>query len=220
MATIRLAGFAEGISGKMGGVIFAETAEGTVMKNRITPANPRTPKQTNVRSDFKQATQLYDTLTVAQRMAWKQYAANLSAQSKRSGKTFTPKAFNVFTGLSAKYLQINPAGTAPLDPPTASFGGDTALITANATAGRITFTANQANAEGVKTELLLQPLGSPATASRPSGRCGTSMATASSGPRLISPAGRRSPTPSAAISRQMRSPRAARGSTSADRAST
>ena len=160
MATIRLAGFAEGISGKMGGVIFAETAEGTVMKNRITPANPRTPKQTNVRSDFKQATQLYDTLTVAQRMAWKQYAANLSAQSKRSGKTFTRKAFNVFTGLSAKYLQINPAGTAPLDPPTASFGGDTALITANATAGRITFTANQANAEGVKTELLLQPLAS------------------------------------------------------------
>ena len=46
----------------------------------------------------------------------------------------------------------------PHDAPAADFTGDSVTVTATSSAGRITYTANKANAESVKTELLLQPL--------------------------------------------------------------
>ena len=158
MATVRLAGFAEAISGKMGSLRFFETEEGTVMKQQTPVTNPQTPAQQTVRSDFSTVSKLYKTLTPAQKATWKTYAGTLTQVSKRSGKSFMPKGFNLFTGLSTRYLLINPGGTVPLTAPTGSFAGDTVTVTTAAAAGKITFTANKGNAESVKTELLLQRL--------------------------------------------------------------
>ena len=158
MATVRLAGFAEGISGKMGNLRFFETEEGTVMKQQTPVTNPKTTAQQTVRSDFSTVSKLYKTLTTAQKATWKTYAGTLSQVSKRSGKAYMPKGFNLFTGLSTKYLLINPGGTVPLTAPTGPFDGDTVAVTTATATGKITFTANKANAESVKTELLLQRL--------------------------------------------------------------
>ncbi|MCW5937601.1 MAG: hypothetical protein KIT11_09885 [Fimbriimonadaceae bacterium] len=77
-----------------------------------------------------------------------------------TGKSNEQRAMQAFVALSTKFLQATPGGSVPLAPPTTPFTGDTVVVTATATTGKVTFTANQPNASNVTTEILLQPLAS------------------------------------------------------------
>ena len=156
MATLKLSGLIQGVSGKMGGVVFQDTPVGTTMRDLVIPANPKTAPQETLRSDFGTATKLYRTLTSTQLKTWVYYASLLPDVRRKSGKMGRKNAFNTFTGLSTKFLQITPGGTVPLTAPTVIFAGDTVAVTAATGTGSITFTASKANGESVKTELLLQ----------------------------------------------------------------
>ena len=163
MATIKLAGpFAE-MSGKLGKLVFTNTKEGTVMRDRVTPTNPKTAAQTAVRTAFRKATKQWATLTPGQMAAWKTYASQHPRTNKTSDEEYIPSGFNWFTALAAKYFLMNPGATsAPTTPPTSNFGGDNLVITISNPAGtaNIQFSASAANSSGVTTELLLQPLAS------------------------------------------------------------
>lgn len=61
--------------GQLGGTVFSRNRFGAYGRNNSSPVNPNTVPQQEQRSAFTQATQRWrDTLTDAQRQAWKEYA--------------------------------------------------------------------------------------------------------------------------------------------------
>ncbi|HMS55781.1 MAG TPA: hypothetical protein PKA27_10305 [Fimbriimonadaceae bacterium] len=149
----------EVLSGADGNVVARNTRNGVVLTPRVTPKNPKTLAQRNVRGYLTKAAKTFEGLDSAQNAAWNLYADTLTYTDPVSGKSYHPHAINVFVQLATKFLQLNPTGTIPVTPPASDFAGDTIVLTADSeSAGTITFTANAANAAGVTTELLVQPL--------------------------------------------------------------
>ena len=158
MARVRPSILIQDIRGKAGGSVFQMSPEGLIVRPRVDGTNPRTPAQLAVRSYFTRASQAFEGLTPVQYAAWKQYAAQNVRRDPITGKSRHQTPIAAFVELAAKFLQANPAGTIPLTPPTTQFNGDTITLTAAADTGKMTFTASAANAAGVTTEIMLQPL--------------------------------------------------------------
>ena len=158
MATINLGAFVRSIRGKAGNTVFSQTKRGTVARDRVLPTAPASAAQIAIRNNMRKDGAAWKLLTPAQVAAWNAYAATTTKKGRKSGKSYVPSGYNVYTGLTTKFYQINPAGTAPVAPPTAAFAGDVITVTATAGTGQVTFTASAANATNVKTELLVQTL--------------------------------------------------------------
>src|SRR5258706_15690238 len=108
-------------------------------------------------------------MTAAQAAAWGNYASGQTKSDPRTGKSYHPTGITAFTALASKFLQVSPAGTIPLTPPTTSFAGDPPVITATGGAAKVTFNSGSINAANVTTELLLQPLKSANRKPQPGG---------------------------------------------------
>jgi len=106
---------------------------------------------------LKRAAGAYGALTPAQNAAWQTYSKSVFVNSN-NGEDVNPSAYAAFVGLFSKFVQVNPAGTFPANPPALPFGGDNVTVTVTRVDGKITFTADKANAANVTTELLIQPL--------------------------------------------------------------
>ena len=130
MATLRASVMGDGLHGSMGGLTFSRGRYGTVMRDRTTPRDRRTPGQ--------QAALAEGLVTGAP----------------------APTGQLVFTRLALRVLQADATAEVPVDPPAAPFGGDAVRVAVSASADGVAFTASAANAPGVFTELLLQPLAS------------------------------------------------------------
>jgi hypothetical protein len=169
MAKVIADGFGIKLHGKAGNVVFAQTRFGLVVRPRTVPRNPRTPAQLASRDRLTRASAAYRALTDAQLAAWSAYARTLSRTSPAGGPPYVPAAQNVFVGLAAKFLQVNPGESIPLDPPAAPFLGDGITVTASAVSGGVEFAASGPNAVGVVTELLIQPLARAARAPKERG---------------------------------------------------
>ncbi len=158
----------EDLRGKAGTVVVSKSRSGLVLKNRVNGKQPDTAAQRAIRNDLSRAAATYKNLTTAQVTAWRAYANTQSRTNPISGETYFQTANTAFVGLAVKFLQVTPGGTVPVAPPTTAFTGDTITVTALASSGKVTFTASGANASGVTTELLLEPLKSPNR--KPSGK--------------------------------------------------
>lgn len=78
MAIVTLGGGVASIRGSIGGTTFSANRGGPYARNRTVPVNPNTPAQQDVRALVSQLTSLwYNTLTVAQRQSWDDYAENV-----------------------------------------------------------------------------------------------------------------------------------------------
>lgn len=61
--------------GSVGGTTFSRNRYGLYTRNKSSPVQPNTPRQQSIRSSFTHAAQRFrDTLTPAQREAWRDYA--------------------------------------------------------------------------------------------------------------------------------------------------
>ncbi|MCW5947497.1 MAG: hypothetical protein KIT74_10770 [Fimbriimonadales bacterium] len=160
MALFKLGAFADYLSGKSGNTVFARTKSGTVVRDRVIPTNPNTGAQQFVRGNMTDASQTFRGMTALQVQAWNQYGKTQKTRS-RGGKLRTKNGINAFCALATKFLQVNPSGAIPLNPPTAPFHGDNLTLTATAGTGNIQFSASADNSANVKTEILLQTLASP-----------------------------------------------------------
>ena len=157
MAKVKSMALAGGFSGKLGSVVFVEQPTGTVMRERVIPRNPRTPAQSAWRIAMKRAGEAFRSLTPEQYRAWEQYCQSTAAPGERMRPVV-----QVFMGLGAKAYhvaaQLGEVPTVPLLPPDRPFGGDSVPIVPIAEAGVVRFEAANPNADGVATELLLQPV--------------------------------------------------------------
>ena len=160
MARANLSVLLEGLRGKAGNVVFVKSREGTLVKPRVSPTNPNTKSQADIRSALTNAAQAWTTLTAAQVKAWNDYADSKPHFDNATNKTTRPTGFNTFVKLTAKWFAVTgeESGFA-VNPPLTTFMGDDITITANEeTAGVITFEASGENAEDITTELLIQRL--------------------------------------------------------------
>jgi hypothetical protein len=69
-------------SGSLAGTTFSHNRFGQYMRNRSTPVNPQSSRQTTVRTLLSDLTQLWgSTLTSTQRANWSNYAANVPVKN-------------------------------------------------------------------------------------------------------------------------------------------
>lgn len=89
MALIKFGGGVAGISGKIGGTVFARNKAGAYARNWAKPVNPVTPSQSNVRAIFGNGSASWSALTSAERDQWNSEAA-LQQRINRFGEVYTP----------------------------------------------------------------------------------------------------------------------------------
>lgn len=160
MAKAELGVLLQDLRGKAGNTVFQKSRDGIVVRPRVHGSNPRTAAQLAVRAALTKASQLFKGFSSVQFAAWQNYAQTVTKHNPVTGKAYHPTAINAYTELATKFLLVNPSGTPPSAPPSTSFAGDSITVTATAGTGKVTFTGSAANASGVTTELLLQPLAS------------------------------------------------------------
>ncbi len=158
----------ERVVGRVGDLVVVQLKSGPAVRRRPSYRRGSSPAQKAVAGRMRQVSAAWNSMTPAQAAEWHRYAGTIELHDRITGKVYSPAGYNAFTGLSTRFLQVNPTGDVPLAPPTASFTGDSVVVTATAEAGQITFAASGANAPGVVTELMLQRLASPRRL--PSGR--------------------------------------------------
>lgn len=138
-----------GLSGKLGGMVFANNFAGPYVRSYVKPVDPRSAAQVAVRGQFASAAGSYHALTDPQKGAWKAYATNIFGP-KSGGINST--GINAYTAIRFSALMANlnkntmtmtsPAATitqtnfTPLNliPPTSTYGSDIRDSTGNAIA--------------------------------------------------------------------------------------
>ena len=158
MAILKLGAFTKSLRGKAGNTAFLETKLGTQARDVTYPTGEPTPAQQRVWLNMKQDGAAWQALSVENAEKWRAFASNLTLKSKKAGKPFVPNGYQIFTAYTTKWLQVHGGGTPPSTPPTGAFGGDVVPITVTSGVGSVTWNADENNAAGVVTELLLQKI--------------------------------------------------------------
>jgi hypothetical protein len=154
----------DGARGKLGGVVLARQPDGSLVVREWTlPRDPETPAQVAVRRRVAAASKVWASLTDEEAAAWEAYAKALQRTARRPGDPVAVRPMNVFLTLATKLLQADPGAAVPRTPPGSAFGGDACALSVEGLAGAVRFTSDRANAAGVATELLVQPLRSRRT---------------------------------------------------------
>ena len=165
MAKATTAAWLGGLSGRLQNVYFAETPYGTQL--RVLPERRAAPTEGEMaqRRRIAAVGRLWNALDREAMLAWKAYGEGLGA-GPVTGRTLGVAGYNAFSRLASKRLQLWPQEPVPSLPPTAPFFGDAMALSVEG-GGGVVFTADQPNATGVVTELLLQPLRSGGRTPRP-----------------------------------------------------
>jgi len=120
-----------GASGSVGGAVFSRNRYGSYVRQRVSPVNPNTPFQNDIRAAMTVISQAWrDTLTDPQRAAWNQYAANTPVTDVFGDKQII-SGNAMFCAYNVQWTRI---GQVQLDtaPPTP---GEATAITLTQTAG-------------------------------------------------------------------------------------
>ena len=104
-------------SGKIGGHVASKNKAGAYLRTKVTPSNPRTTYQTNVRERLAGLSQGWRSLTDAQRNSWNNAVANFK-RSNVFGDIKIPSGFNLYQRINNNILTIG--GTILTVPPTPS----------------------------------------------------------------------------------------------------
>jgi len=98
---------------KIGGHVASKNRSGAYLRTKVTPSNPQTIRQLEVRQNFTSNAQAWRGLTQAQRDAWISSVSNFISTDV-FGDTITPSGFNLFISLNNNLLNV---GEAAIDTP-------------------------------------------------------------------------------------------------------
>ena len=156
-----------GLHGRLTNVYFAQTPYGTQMRAFPTRRAPATPGELAQQDRVRLIGRAWSALEPEAMFRWRAFA--------ESGMTGEPGArrgglsgYNAFSRLAGARLRALPQDPIPSEPPTAPFFGDAPALTVEGGAA-VTFRASGPNAQGVATEILLQPLANGGRKPRPKG---------------------------------------------------
>ena len=158
MARAALSAIVSSTRGRVGNQVLVRSRAGTVVKARPKYKQFPHPAAAEARGRLKAASSAWNEMPLEKVVLWRAYAKTVVKFNPVDGQKYSPTAFNAFIGLATRFLQANPTGTIPLDPPTADFAGDDVIVGVEAIPGGVRFTASGANTPGVVTLLLVQTL--------------------------------------------------------------
>lgn len=96
MALVRFSSVVSEVRGSINGSTFFRTRSGASIRNRITPVNPNTMAQAQIRYLFSYVASQFSTLSRSQKEEWNDYAKSLSFWKNRLGESYTPSARQAF----------------------------------------------------------------------------------------------------------------------------
>jgi len=148
----------ETLSGTAGDLVVVRLKSGHVMRRKPTYKRPTSPGQQAAADRLKAATTVWNTFGEAEAEGWSRYADGLERTNPVTLVRYSPIAYNAFTALSTKLLQMDPSKPLPHYPPTASFMADSIEVRLTPGQGAIVFEASGPNSTNTVTELLTQKL--------------------------------------------------------------
>lgn len=92
-------------SGKIGGHVASKNKAGAYLRTKVTPSNPRTTFQTEVRDRLASISQAWRALTQAQRNAWDGAVDNFK-RTNIFGDIKNPSGFNLYQRLNNNILVV------------------------------------------------------------------------------------------------------------------
>lgn len=104
MAIFQTSALISAIRNSVGGVTFTEGPFGPAIREKVTPTNPNTSRQTTVRSAFTAAAVAWKSLTAAQRSAWTVYASGIN-RTNALGNPITLLGLNAFIAVNTLLQQ-------------------------------------------------------------------------------------------------------------------
>lgn len=148
MAKVKFSALVSDMRNKLNGSVFSKNRSGSYLRNKVTPVNPQTTFQTNVRAQFTALAQNWRGLTEGQRLTW---ASQVDSYKKTDifGDLKSPSALNLYMRLNGNLGAVNvaPMSICPV-------AGDTPEISDVAVTGDLSSTALT-----ISTSLLAVPAG-------------------------------------------------------------
>ncbi len=123
--------------GKLGGHVYSKNRGGSYVRTKVTPVNPQSSAQSDVRTNFTSISQAWRGLTEAQRAAWDSAVDNFKTTNV-FGSLKTPSGAQLYMRLNRNLHTAQVAGISA--PPAPSTTTAVTLITPAAAAGAATFT--------------------------------------------------------------------------------
>ena len=90
MALVKFGGGVAGISGKIGGTVYARNKAGAYARSWAKPTTTPTPSQTVNRNRFGNQAQAWTALSSSHKSSWDAYAATVT-RLHRQGDAYTPE---------------------------------------------------------------------------------------------------------------------------------
>jgi hypothetical protein len=153
MAKIKLSAVVSEMRGKLNGSVFSKNRGGAYVRNKVTPVNPQTTSQGNVRSKLTALSQGWRSLTETQRNAWNTAVSNFTG-TDIFGDIKTPSGINLYTKIN---LNLANAGQSQLNlPPLPGSVGvfNSLTITATATTPALTVAFTQTGVAAGQTVIV------------------------------------------------------------------
>ena len=163
-----------GMSGTIGDLQLENRAGGTVAKARSTTPPRRTEATKTGERRVRWLAYAWHALDTASFEAWKTLAWESAVRNPATGAWVVPNPYNLFCKYGGRVRQVDPAASlAGFRPPETPFGGDGVGVTVSPSSGPLPlpplqnepfgegvlrFRLDAANAPGVVTELMTQPL--------------------------------------------------------------
>ena len=105
--------------GKIAGIVMSKNKSGSYVRTKVTPINPRTPAQQQVRSNFANGAKAWSgTLSAASRAAWVTFA-NTYPRRDIFGNSITLNGLNMYLSLNMVLNQLG-VGSAAVPPATSA----------------------------------------------------------------------------------------------------
>lgn len=99
--------------GKLGGQVFSKNRSGAVVRTKVTPVNPQSVSQSEVRNRFGSLSSNWRGLTEPDRQAWNSAAAEF-AKTNVFGDQYFPTGKNLYVGINSN---LGLVGQPSLDAP-------------------------------------------------------------------------------------------------------
>lgn len=146
------------VRGKVGNVVFVKTRSGQGVRRRPQYRMSLSPAQFAATARLRQAAALWLDLSVEEGAAWEQYAETITRSNNVSGTQYSPCAYNAFSMLTTKFLQLNPEEDPPRLPPVGDFIFASPTLEVEGQVEGVLFTALWPCNPGEAMELYIQKL--------------------------------------------------------------
>jgi len=159
MAKATLSAIFQQAKGVLGNEVVTLSRSGIVIRSKPKYRQGARPETAGARARLIQTKDAWYSLSLEQIEAWRDYASTITKHAELTGKTYSPIAYNVFTALTTRFLQVNPTGTIPLWPPKVDFVSDGVTLEIEPLEeGGVRFIASGPNQPDSTTELMVQKL--------------------------------------------------------------